>query len=160
MPAAAVAAVIAGLTVWTISRIVLESVATYASINGGGCQFQNERGLMKTPLAAMAMLCLFVGPGAVCERSFSGLASYYSNESGSRTASGERFNDQRPTAAHRCLPFGTRLRVSRSGRSVVVTVNDRGPFVRRRVLDLALAPARELGLVGPGVAHVDVEVVD
>ena len=155
MPAAAVAAVIAGLTVWTISRIVLESVPICASMNGGGCQFQHERGLMKTPLAAMAMLCLFVGPGAVCERSFSGLASYYSNESGSRTASGERFNDQRPTAAHRCL--GTRLRVSRGGRSVVVTVNDRGPFVRRRVLDLALAPARELG---PGVAHVDVEVVD
>ena len=161
MPVAAVAAVvIAGLTVWTISRIVLESVPICASMNGGGCQFQHERGLMKTPLAAMALLCLFISPGAVCERSFSGLASYYSSESGSRTASGVRFDDRLPTAAHRCLPFGTRLRVSRGGRSVVVTVNDRGPFVRRRVLDLALAPARELGLVGPGVAHVDVEVVD
>lgn len=115
---------------------------------------------MKTPLAAMALLCLFVGRGEVCERSFSGLASYYSNESGSRTASGARFDDRLPTAAHRCLPFGTKLRVSRGGRSVVVTVNDRGPFVRGRVLDLALAPARELGLVGPGIAQVDVEVVD
>jgi rare lipoprotein A len=76
------------------------------------------------------------------------------------TASGERFDDRLPTAAHRRLPFGTKLRVSRGGRSVVVTVNDRAPFVRRRVLDLALAPARELGLVGPGIAHVDVEVVD
>jgi rare lipoprotein A len=82
------------------------------------------------------------------------------NESGSSTVSGERFDDRLPTAAHRCLPFGTKLRVSRGGRSVVVTVNDRGPFDRRRVLDLALAPARELGLVGPGIAHVDVEVVD
>ena len=115
---------------------------------------------MRTPLAAMALLCFFVGPGAVCERSFSGLASYYSNESGSRTASGARFEDPLPTAAHRCLPFGTKLRVSRGDRSVVVTVNDRGPFVRGRVLDLALAPARELGLIGPGIAHVDVEVVD
>jgi len=115
---------------------------------------------MKTPLAAMALLCLFVGQGAVCERNFSGLASHYSNESGSRTASGARFDDRLPTAAHRCLPFGTKLRVSRGGRSVVVTVNDRGPFVRGRVLDLALAPARELGLLGPGVAHVDVEVVN
>ena len=115
---------------------------------------------MKTPLAAMALLCLFVSPGAVCERSFSGLASYYSNESGSRTASGARFDDRLATAAHRCLPFGTKLRVSRGGRSVVVSVNDRGPFVRGRVLDLALAPARELGLIGPGVAHVDVQVIE
>ncbi|MBR0831526.1 septal ring lytic transglycosylase RlpA family protein [Bradyrhizobium manausense] len=115
---------------------------------------------MKTPFVAMALLCLFVGPGTACERSFSGVASYYSNESGSRTASGVRFDHRLPTAAHRCLPFGTKLRVSRGGRSVVVTVNDRGPFVRGRVLDLALAPARELGLVGPGIAHVDVEVVD
>jgi peptidoglycan lytic transglycosylase len=115
---------------------------------------------MKTPLAAMALLCLFVSPGAVCERGFSGLASYYSNESGTHTASGVRFDDRLPTAAHRCLPFGTRLRVSRGGQSVVVTVNDRGPFVRGRVLDLALGPARELGLVGPGVAQVDVEALD
>jgi rare lipoprotein A len=115
---------------------------------------------MKTPLAAMALLCLFAGPGAVCERTFSGRASYYSNESGSRTASGARFDDRLPTAAHRCLPFGTKLRVSNGGRSVIVTINDRGPFVRGRVLDLALAPARELGLVGPGVAQVDAEVLD
>jgi rare lipoprotein A len=58
------------------------------------------------------------------------------------------------------LPFGTKLWVSRGGRSVMVTVNDRGPFVRGRVLDLALAPARELGLVGLGVAHVDAAVVE
>ena len=115
---------------------------------------------MKTPLAAMALLCLFVGPGEGCEHSFSGLASYYSNDSGGRTASGVRFDDRLPTAAHRCLPFGTKLRVSYRSRSVVVTVNDRGPFVRGRVLDLALAPARQLGLVGPGIAHVDVEIVD
>jgi len=100
-------------------------------------------------------------PAGACERRFVGVASYYSNgESGSRTASGARFNDALPTAAHRCLPFGTRLRVSRAGRSVIVTVNDRGPFIRGRVLDLARAPAAQLGLLGAGVAQVEAEVVD
>lgn len=96
-----------------------------------------------------------------CEWRFAGPASYYSNgESGSRTASGARFDDRLPTAAHRCLPFGTRLRVTRGGRSVVVTVNDRGPFIRGRVLDLARAPAAQLGMLGAGVARVEAEVVD
>lgn len=93
---------------------------------------------------------------------FAGIASYYSNgESGNRTASGARFDDRSPTAAHRCLPFGTRLRVSRGGRSVIVTINDRGPAAwTGRVLDLARAPAAELGLIGPGVARVEAELAD
>src|ERR1051325_10228591 len=62
--------------------------------------------------------------------SFSGMASYYGNESGSKTASGARFNQNAMTAAHRSLPFGTKLRVTHGGRSVVVTINDRGPFIR------------------------------
>jgi rare lipoprotein A len=90
-------------------------------------------------------------------RSFSGVASYYGNESGSRTASGERFNQNAMTCAHRSLPFGTKLRVSHGGRSVVVTVNDRGPFVRGRVLDLSKGAARVLGL--GGVGRVTAEVV-
>ena len=69
--------------------------------------------------------------------SFSGVASFYGNESGSQTASGQRFNQNAMTCAHRSLPFGTKLRVTHGGRSVVVTVNDRGPFVRGRVLDLS-----------------------
>ncbi|MDL5466851.1 septal ring lytic transglycosylase RlpA family protein, partial [Enterobacter hormaechei] len=69
-------------------------------------------------------------------RSFSGIASYYGAElAGRKTASGARFNPGGMTAAHRSLPFGTRLRVSHGGRSVVVTINDRGPFIRGRVLD-------------------------
>ncbi|MCB2438684.1 septal ring lytic transglycosylase RlpA family protein, partial [Listeria monocytogenes] len=68
-------------------------------------------------------------------RSFSGMASFYDNESGSRTASGQRFNQNAMTAAHRSLPFGTKLRVTHGGQSVVVTINDRGPFIRGRVLD-------------------------
>lgn len=92
-------------------------------------------------------------------RSFSGIASYYGNESGSRTASGQRFNQEAMTAAHRSLPFGTKLRVTHGGRSVVVTVNDRGPFVRGRVLDLSTGAARAIGLTGAGVGRVVAEVM-
>src|SRR3954468_17076696 len=91
--------------------------------------------------------------------SFSGMASYYGNESGSRTASGARFNQNAMTCAHRSLPFGTRLRVSHRGQSVVVTVNDRGPFIRGRVLDLSTGAARAIGLTGAGVGKVTAEVV-
>ena len=91
-------------------------------------------------------------------RSFSGKASYYGNESGSRTASGQRFNQEAMTAAHRTLPFGTRLKVTHGGRSVVVTVNDRGPFIKGRVLDLSKGAARAVGLTGRGVGHVVAEV--
>jgi rare lipoprotein A len=96
-------------------------------------------------------------PSSGSGRTFSGVASYYGNESGSKTASGERFNQNAMTCAHRSLPFGTKLRVSAGGRSVVVTVNDRGPFVRGRVLDLSKGAARALG-VG-GLARVTAEVI-
>jgi rare lipoprotein A len=91
--------------------------------------------------------------------SFSGMASYYGNESGSRTASGQRFNQNAMTCAHRSLPFGTKLRVTHGGQSVVVTVNDRGPFIRGRVLDLSTAAARAVGLTSAGVGRVTAEVV-
>jgi rare lipoprotein A len=90
-------------------------------------------------------------------RSFSGIASYYGNESGSKTASGQHFNQNAMTAAHRTLPFGTKLRVTHGDRSVVVTINDRGPFVRGRVLDLSKGAARAIGL--PGVGRVVAEVM-
>ena len=92
-------------------------------------------------------------------RGFSGKASYYGNESGSRTASGQRFNQNALTAAHRSLPFGTKLRVTHRGQSVIVTINDRGPFIRGRVLDLSKGAARAIGLTGAGVGHVTAEVV-
>ena len=91
--------------------------------------------------------------------SFAGRASYYGNESGSRTASGQRFNQNALTAAHRSLPFGTKLRVTHRGQSVVVTINDRGPFIRGRVLDLSKGAARAIGLTGAGDGHVTAEVV-
>ena len=92
-------------------------------------------------------------------RSFSGMASFYGNESGSRTASGQRFNQNAMTAAHRSLPFGTKLRVTHGGSSVIVTINDRGPFIRGRVLDLSTGAARAIGLTGAGVGRVTAEVV-
>ena len=98
-----------------------------------------------------------VTPSSGSGRSFSGMASFYGNESGSKTASGARFNQNAMTCAHRSLPFGTKLRVSAGGRSVVVTVNDRGPFVRGRVLDLSTGAARALGM--GGLARVTAEVI-
>ena len=92
-------------------------------------------------------------------RSFSGMASFYGNESGSKTASGQRFNQNAMTCAHRSLPFGTRLKVTHGDRSVVVTVNDRGPFIRGRVLDPSTAAARAVGITGAGVGHVVAEVL-
>jgi rare lipoprotein A len=92
-------------------------------------------------------------------RSFAGMASYYGNESGSKTASGQRMNANAMTCAHRSLPFGTKLRVTHGDRSVVVTVNDRGPFVRGRVLDLSTGAARAIGLTSAGVGRVTAEVI-
>jgi rare lipoprotein A len=88
--------------------------------------------------------------------SFTGIASTYGNESGSKTASGQRFNENAMTCAHRSLPFGTKLRVTHGGRSVIVTVNDRGPFVRGRVLDLSTGAARAIGLSGLGSVTAEV----
>ena len=87
----------------------------------------------------------------------SGIASVYSTESGSQTASGARLNPGALTAAHRSLPFGSHVRVTNhaNGRSVVVTINDRGPFVRGRIIDLTPAGARALGF--SGLASVTIE---
>ncbi|MET4391075.1 rare lipoprotein A [Bradyrhizobium sp. F1.4.3] len=100
-----------------------------------------------------------MAPSSGSGHSFSGMASFYGNESGSRTASGQRFNQNAMTAAHRSLPFGTKLRVTHGGQSVIVTINDRGPFVRGRVLDLSTGAARAIGLTGAGVGRVTAEVV-
>ncbi len=91
-----------------------------------------------------------------------GTASYYGRElAGNRTASGERFNPNGLTAAHRTLPLGTRLRVTNvaNGRSVIVRVNDRGPFVGKRVIDVSLGAAREIQMIRSGTAQVRLELV-
>lgn len=88
-----------------------------------------------------------------------GMASFYTE--GSRTASGERVNPAELTAAHPSLPFGTRVRVTSldTGRSVVVRVNDRGPFVKGRALDVSYSAAKQLDMTERGVARVKMEVL-
>ncbi len=94
------------------------------------------------------------------ERGEVGLASFYGRRfHGRRTASGQRYDMRALTCAHPTAPFGSRLRVTEleSGESVVVTVTDRGPFRRGRIIDLSLAAARKLGMLERGIARVRVE---
>jgi rare lipoprotein A len=88
-----------------------------------------------------------------------GLASFYTE--GKQTANGEKFDPHELTAAHPTLPFGTRLRVTNvaTGRSVTVRVNDRGPFVSGRAVDVSYAAAEKLGMIGAGIAKVKLDVV-
>ncbi len=99
------------------------------------------------------------GSAAEVQRVSQGIASFYTE--GQETASGEKFNTHELTAAHPTLPFGTRLRVTNvaTGRSVTVRVNDRGPYVRGRVVDVSYSAAEALGMVGQGVAKVKLDVV-
>jgi rare lipoprotein A len=91
-----------------------------------------------------------------------GVASFYGREwNGHRTASGERFDPNALTAAHRTLPFGTRVKVTNleNGRHIIVRINDRGPFVRGRVLDLSRAAAKKLDFVATGTTTVRIDVL-
>ncbi len=121
------------------------------------------------PLPLILSACLLAGCagprslGPSGTHSESGMASYYAPEfHGRETASGETYRKDGLTAAHRTLPFGTRVRVTNieNGRSVVVTVTDRGPYRRERIIDLSKRAARELRMVRAGVARVRVEVID
>lgn len=105
-------------------------------------------------------------PVAAEEKAFQaigqGTASYYGRElAGNRTASGERFDPNGLTAAHRTLPLGTKLRVTNvaNGRSVIVRVNDRGPFVGRRLIDVSLGAAQQIQMIRSGTAQVRLEIV-
>ena len=108
--------------------------------------------------AFTAVLALGTSDVALAQsaRQFTGIAAYYSTDYSGRTARGDRYDPTKMTAAHRSLPFGTRLRVTdpRSKRSVVVVVNDRGPFTKGRVLDLSLAAAKALNMTGRGLLNV------
>lgn len=118
-----------------------------------------------TCVAIIVTAMAFGAPGALQAKDSeghhqTGIASVYSTESGSGTASGQRLNPHALTAAHRSLPFGTKVKVTnkRNGKSVVVTINDRGPFVHGRVIDLTPASANAIGM-GWGLAPVEIDVV-
>ncbi len=99
---------------------------------------------------------------AASRQTFYGMASYYGEKfHGKPTASGEIFNMHKLTAAHRTLPLGTVCRVTNlaNHKSVIVRINDRGPFVNDRILDLSYEAARQIGAIAPGVIRVKVEVL-
>ena len=107
-------------------------------------------------VVALGMLTPLIG-ASLPAAAQTGAASWYG--SGRRTASGERFNPNGLTAAHRSLPFGTKVRVEnrRTGRSVIVRINDRGPFVRGRIIDLSRGSARALGM--GGTTYVSLQIL-
>jgi rare lipoprotein A len=111
---------------------------------------------LRKPCVATLMLAYTLLMVPVAARAESGHAAYYG---GGRTASGERSGPNQLTAAHRTLPFGSRVLVTnlRNGRSVTVRINDRGPFGRGRIIDVSVAAARQLGMIGSGIAMVTVE---
>ena len=113
-------------------------------------------------LAALAFSPLAAVAGGDTGFKQKGVASYYADRfHGRKTASGKRYNKQALTAAHKTLPLGTKVRVTnvRNGETVDVEINDRGPYVQGRVIDLSKAAARELGMVGAGVAQVRLEII-
>jgi rare lipoprotein A len=124
---------------------LLSAVALPLMVGSAGCAALNHRTVARG----------YTGPS-------DGLASYYADRfEGRATASGEIFHSSALTAAHRTLPFGTKVRVTNlnNNKSVTVKINDRGPFVRGRVIDLSPAAARRIDLTATGVAPVKLEVV-
>lgn len=110
-------------------------------------------------MAAATAAALLIGAApalAAHVKQISGVAAYYSEDYHGRTASGARYDPAKFTCAHRTLPFGTRIRVTDAGtnRSVVVTVNDRGPFTKGRMIDLSLAAAKALHMLDRGLIRV------
>ncbi len=119
----------------------------------------NRLWLLCTGIALFCLCASATHPGAYIAY---GKASYYGDDfHGKKTASGEIFNKWEFTCAHRTLPFGTRLVVTNlaNKKAVVVRVNDRGPFVKGRIVDLSYAAAQKIGMLGTGVVRVKVEEV-
>lgn len=149
---------------WSPSLALLGLVALAAA----GCSARSTRGAEEpTEASSESQVSSFRGgvspSGAtVLAPPQKGKATYYSDKlAGRKTASGQRYDPHAMTAAHRTLPFGTVVEVSRpDGRWVRVVVNDRGPFTRGRIVDLSRAAAEDIGLIQPGVADVTLWVVE
>jgi rare lipoprotein A len=126
--------------------------------------------LLTTTVITAAMITACLGGPATAATSkaaqqlkqISGSASWYGGTfHGRKTANGERYNMYGMTAAHKSLPFGTKVRVTnqKNGKAVVVRINDRGPYVGKRVIDLSKGAATAVGMIGSGVAPVKIEVL-
>lgn len=118
---------------------------------------RNTSDIFAAGMIAGAVMFATIWPAEAAQ---TGRASWYSH-AGKKTASGERANPAGLTAAHRSLPFGTRVKVRnlRNGRTVTVRINDRGPFVRGRIIDVTKAAARRLGFMRRGTARVRIQPV-
>jgi rare lipoprotein A len=141
-----------------------EFKASFAPLNAAAAAFVPSAGMVDvTAIDPADELAPATGIADSGRSIGGGVASYYGNElAGHRTASGERFDPGQLTAAHRTLPLGTKVRVTNpaNGKSVVVRINDRGPFARGRVLDLSKSAASEIGLVARGSGRVELAVLD
>jgi len=139
-----------GLTPNSAARLRMPRHSAMHPAGAGPVKVARQRPPFRTPAVAS-------GRPALASK---GLASYYWE--GTKTANGEKFDGSELTAAHRSLPFGTRLKVTDevSGRSVTVRVNDRGPFIRGREVDLSYSAAKAIGMLDKGVTNVRLDVVE
>lgn len=142
-----------GFKKWSIPVLILMSIILQGCTSTA--RFTSEKDSGKVVFRGKKS-----GSGEVAGDQTTGVASFYGPKfHGLQTASGETFDMYQFTAAHRQIPFGTRLKVTNldNGKSVIVRVNDRGPFVKNRVLDLSYAAAKDIDMVTTGVAKVKIE---
>ncbi|HEY9829040.1 MAG TPA: septal ring lytic transglycosylase RlpA family protein, partial [Stenomitos sp.] len=142
-------------TTRNLAQDALQATNRLRRLMGNAPPLRAIAGMPQKPRAAQVAF-------APVRSAMSGIASWYGpGFHGNRSASGEVYNQNAMTAAHRSLPFGTKVVVTNlnNGRSVVVRINDRGPFVRGRVIDLSAAAARALGVMQTGIAPVQVQVL-
>ena len=134
-------------------------VALITAVIVSGCasspRFTRERSAGSSTHAA--------GSDSKSLKTMEGIASYYADDfNGKKTANGETYDMYKMTAAHRTLPFNTKVRVTNldNKRSIIVRINDRGPFKLERIIDLSLSAATQLGMKGTGTANVKLEVIE
>lgn len=136
--------------------------AKATALPAGSSRFHDKKSLMslKHLFVYVGLILALLPAAAVAQKTVTGSASYYADKFHGRTTSdGSVYHHDSLTCAHRTLPFGTRLKVRNlaNDREVIVTVNDRGPFVKGRIVDLSKAAAKEIGMLGSGLARVEVK---
>jgi rare lipoprotein A len=150
------------LTIIIVTSLALATASTQAqTAETEAATESNEVSTVSQPVTFVSIPVVQPLPEPAAVETF--VASYYGGKfHGRKTANGERFNMNALTAAHKTLPFGTRLRVTNpeSGQSVTVRINDRGPYIRGRDLDLSRAAAEQIGLIQAGHGQVAVEVLN